>query len=142
MTVRILSVKGLYHLLEAAPARERAAAIICTAYDVWEEPLAGLPVLHLRFDDTTDASRPTAFQPGQALEVRNFVRRIWRGTATLYVCCDAGESRSAAIGAAILRMFGQSDDAIWRSPCFHPNPLVYRLQCEAMGIRRQSRRMS
>ena len=68
---------------------------------------------------------PHRFKPIHAELIYEFFRSIPDG-ADLFVCCDAGESRSAAIAAALKVAQGESDAEIWNSPEYHPNPLVYR----------------
>lgn len=86
------------------------------------------PSPHVRafyFLDTTEESNPHRFKPIHAELIYEFFRSIPDG-ADLFVCCDAGESRSAAIAAALKVAQGESDVEIWNSPEYHPNPLVYR----------------
>ena len=52
----------------------------------------------------------------------------------LYVCCSKGQSRSAAVAAALLRMSGRSDDPVWLNPYYNPNTLVYYRLCREAGI--------
>ena len=82
-------------------------------------------VLAFYFLDTTEESNPHRFKPIHAELIYEFFRSIPDG-ADLFVCCDAGESRSAAIAAALKVAQGESDAEIWNSPEYHPNPLVYR----------------
>ena len=77
------------------------------------------------FLDTTEESNPHRFKPIHAELIYEFFRSIPDG-ADLFVCCDAGESRSAAIAAALKVAQGESDAEIWNSPEYHPKPLVYR----------------
>ena len=49
------------------------------------------------------------------------------------LCCDSGESRSAAVAAAILRYWGDDEMTIWRNVHYHPNRLVYYLQCKMLN---------
>ncbi len=106
--------------------------ILCTS-----EPLplfnARKNVLLLRFADVTDGKRQDAFQPWQAEAVCNFLRHT-PSANDLFLCCDSGESRSAAIAAAILLAQGQSDLHIWSSAEYHPNEYVFKIQCAALNV--------
>lgn len=106
--------------------------ILCTS-----EPLppfnAGKNVLLLRFADVTDGKCQDAFQPWQAEAVCNFLRHT-PSANDLFLCCDSGESRSAAIAAAILLAQGQSDLQIWDGSEYHPNELVFKIQCAMLGV--------
>lgn len=62
-----------------------------------------------------------------------FLRRA-RAADDLFLCCDSGESRSAAIAAAVLLSQNQSDLYIWNSTEYHPNHYVFKLQCAALGV--------
>ena len=98
------------------------------------ELLASIPhVLSLEYDDVTD---PQAFRPftfDHARRIVEFYRALPAETC-LYVTCDYGESRSAAIAAALRRYEGGDEMRIWRDPGNHPNLLVYRLLCESLGL--------
>ena len=48
------------------------------------------------------------------------------------VHCDAGISRSAGIGAAILKYYNRDDSPVFDNPIFHPNMLCYRKTLEAL----------
>ncbi len=106
--------------------------ILCTS-----EPLppfnVGKNVLLLRFADVTDGKRQDAFQPWQAEAVCNFLRHT-PSANDLFLCCDSGESRSTAIAAAILLAQGQSDLRIWDGSEYHPNELVFKIQCAMLGV--------
>ncbi len=134
--VKITSIKAVRAMVKSAVPQEHAAVIACSSYPIPQEALSEIgPQLLLHFDDTMDPHRAAIFTPKLAEAVKRFLCGSGERIATLYVCCDSGESRSAALAAAILRSCGRSDAPVWRNPKFHPNPLVYRLQCEAFHIR-------
>lgn len=135
MVIQIISVKGMYEVLKRSSESKPTAAIICTTYPLRQDLLRGVTVLQLHFDDFTDPTRPTAFRYELAERTRCFLDNITKITEILYVCCDSGESRSTALTAAIIRHMDFSDCHIWRNPYYHPNPLVYKIQCNAFGIR-------
>ena len=64
--------------------------------------------------------------------LRAFVTKSLKIT-DLFICCDSGDSRSPAIGAALLYISGRGDDCIWNNPFYKPNLLVYRVMCTAFG---------
>ena len=90
--------------------------------------------IFLEFVDTV-TDRMDAFQPKQAERIAAFVRDVPEG-ALLFFCCDAGVSRSSALAAACLRSRGRirEEMEIWSDPAYHPNSLVYKLQCRAYGV--------
>ena len=114
--------------------RDGLAAIVVSSYEVDAKRLQMLQhSLLLHFDDV---NRPMkgAFTEADGEKIRAFVEGL-EGIGRLYVCCDRGESRSAAMAAAITRFFGQNEWVIWDDPRYHPNPMVYQLTCRALGLR-------
>lgn len=92
--------------------------------------------LVLSYDDVIDPDDPYAYTAKLAEQVASLVKRVENDpTITgIYSVCDGGQSRSAGIAAAVVRYLGGEDLGIWDSPHYKPNPLVYRLTCEALGI--------
>lgn len=88
-------------------------------------------ILFLQFLDTEVEDHPFCFREEHAEKILAFLSRE-NANGDLFVCCDSGESRSAAIAAAILRAAGQSDRIIWDSSEYHPNRLVYRRLCSIL----------
>ena len=132
--IEICSNKMLL-LQQNAPAAASLAAVLCTPAGLNPERYGWLgEKLILRFDDITEARNPAAFSSSLAERIVAFVRELPK-QYPLFFCCDSGESRSAALAAAFLRSCGGDEMRIWRDPHYHPNPLVYRLQCEALGTR-------
>lgn len=131
--LNILPVKAF--LQELAPMDcQNTAAILISTHEIGKERLQGVPChLVLRFADVTHTGAD-AFSRDIALQIKDFVENL-REIHTLYVCCDAGESRSAAVAAVIARYLGMDEWAIWDNPRYHPNGLVYRLGCQAFGMR-------
>lgn len=135
MRIQIYPIKRLYLELEKAADTSGAAAILCSSYSVSTEKVQKLKkVLVLCFDDTPDANRPRAFSNEGAERVADFVEALDEKTRMLYICCDSGESRSSAIACAVARHLGKDEMMFWRDPHYHPNPLVYTLQCQAFGL--------
>ena len=119
--IYISPIKAVLHCLDD-PALD---FILCTSEDYLSEPLPS-NVLRLDFRDTVDPNDPAAFSPHLAAEVATFLRRP-DARPELFVCCDCGVSRSAALAAAIRCADGDDDLSIWRDQNYMPNPLVYRL---------------
>lgn len=119
--IYISPIKAVLHCLDD-PALD---FILCTSEDYLFKPLPS-NVLQLDFRDTVDPNDPAAFSPHLAAEVATFLRRP-DARPELFVCCDCGVSRSAALAAAIQHAGGGNDLPIWRDQNYMPNPLVYRL---------------
>jgi predicted protein tyrosine phosphatase len=68
-----------------------------------------------------------------AKKIADFVKWLkTTDTKELWIHCDAGVSRSAAVGAAILKYLTGDDSAIFNNPNYIPNSSVYRLTLEAL----------
>lgn len=70
-----------------------------------------------------------------AQKVRDFLMR--HPDTDVIVHCDAGISRSAGVGAAILKWATGDDTAIFDNPRFHPNMLCYRKVLETLRNNKQ-----
>lgn len=90
-------------------------------------------VLRLAFDDVDgdmDVGRPVVrFNETLAQRVLDLWERARAaGVAAIYVHCNAGQSRSPAIAAALTRLDGMDDDVWFKFRT--PNRLVYRTLME------------
>lgn len=89
-----------------------------------EASLIGL--LRLAFLDVEGPSGK-CMSRGQAYEVTSFVRRMADiGMTHLAVHCNAGESRSAGIGAAVAYLLGLDDKGFFETVSLSPNMWCYR----------------
>jgi len=130
----ICPIKQLHMLAEDGDMSD-VAALAASSYDINWEKLSVFKHKHcLNFNDVTNDSDHNAFTKDAAAQIAEFVRSLPNNIDTLFVCCDSGESRSTAMAAAIMRHNGMEELKIWRNPHYHPNPLVYKLLCDAFGI--------
>lgn len=72
------------------------------------------------------------FSPKMANQVWDFIETV-PAPEILLIHCEAGISRSAAVGAAIAKVIGQDFDAYFEK--YYPNPLVYRVMLEEWNRR-------
>lgn len=72
-----------------------------------------------------DYESPRSFGDQHAASFSHFIRSLDRNITDLFVCCDAGESRSPAIATAIRRWLGHNDQHIWSNCKFYPNMLCF-----------------
>ncbi|MCR5174273.1 MAG: hypothetical protein K6C09_06550 [Oscillospiraceae bacterium] len=94
----------------------------------------GMPnVLFLKFFDTEEENDPQRFRRSDAERIAAFLSRP-DANGDLFVCCDSGRSRSAAVAAAVRLAAGEDDRTIWESTEYHPNVLVFRIMGEALGL--------
>ena len=104
--------------------------VLCSSY-AWDTKAPNAIELH--FLDTLDRINPFVFTSCHALVILEFFLST-PGDADIFICCDSGESRSAAIAAALKRYQGESDREIWNSNDYHPNILVYEICCGVFGL--------
>lgn len=131
--LHICPIKMLYLILEQQENPLYIAAILCSDTEIRANKLRNIPYIYERFSDVTDRRQGT-FETAQAEHIASFVNLLPEQITDLYVCCDAGESRSAAIAAAIMRYWDMDDTVIWKNPQYHPNTLVYKVQMQAFGL--------
>ena len=99
--------------------------------ELLEENRVGL--LQLEFMDA-EFVRPTSkwgnglsiFDEGQAIQILDFVSKMWDEVDCFLIHCDMGQSRSPAVAAAIENIYyGSGADQYWFNTKT-PNMLVYR----------------
>lgn len=112
-------------------ADSSAYYILCSSYEQRIEDHGNAVFLH--FNDTLNQRDPHVFTQEHAKKILDFFLSVPED-ADVLVCCDSGESRSAAIAAALKRLQGEDDTEIWDSPEYHPNRLVYDLCCTLFDI--------
>lgn len=124
MNISVCPIKRSY-LMEQEQCQNNVAAILCSSYPIDEKKVSRISQkLILSFNDTINMRDPRVYRLELAEQVLAFVAALDRQTE-LYICCDSGESRSAAIAAAVHRYTRQDEMMIWKDPHYCPNPLVY-----------------
>ncbi len=130
--IQIMPVKMLYSVAQDADLTG-CAALLVSSWEVRRELLETIPhVLILSFDDIVAGER--AFTPALADQIALFLEVLPEDVDTLFVCCDSGQSRSAAMAAAIRRAYDLQEMKVWRDPRYRPNALVYSTLCDALGV--------
>lgn len=120
----------------------KIAAILCTTRKVEKEQLKGCKAIIIPFEDVQEG--PYAMKLSQAHRITAFVNEVLEEGIynRLYVSCDYGQSRSAAVSAAIVEYVGgNSAVVVFRNPKFSPNVHVYKTMCQAMGLRFSNAKM-
>jgi len=96
-------------------------------------------VLRLKFDDITTSTNPLSygmkytdliyFDKPHAKQIIEFVNKHKDNVGLICVNCYAGISRSAGIASALSVIVNgpRSDEWIYQSPKYYPNPLVYNI---------------
>ena len=132
MTIQICPIKGLYQILgEGITAK--CGAIISSAAEINTEKLRGISYVFRRYEDLDYECPGRSFSAEDAKAFADYVKGL-TAVDTLYCCCDAGESRSPAAAAAVMRALGMDDMTIWRNPHYHPNMLVFSMLTDALGM--------
>lgn len=129
LVVHIMPIKAL---LRRQVDAKTTAAIISTWEGV-DESRIPCPYALADYMDI-DYPSPSAFSPAQAAGFARFLAALDSGVTDLYVCCDAGRSRSPALAAAIMRRLGLDDSAVWDNPLYQPNMLCFCTMAQALGM--------
>ena len=124
----IISIK---QLLRECDICEQDAVIALSSYPK-PQGLLEDRALFLSVDDVTNSSRPKAFKMEDAEKILAFLGSM-QPIKSLYICCDGGVSRSAAVAAAITHACIGDDFNIWKDPAYHPNQLVYTTMRSTMN---------
>lgn len=133
--IMICPLKFLYQYA-ADGDMSNVAVLAVSSYDIDEEKLNGFrSTLFLNFADVICSTDPSAFSKTTAERIAEYIKGLPTELDSLFICCDSGESRSTAIAAAIMRYNGFQEMDIWTNPHYHPNRLVYKLLCDALGLR-------
>lgn len=120
-----------------APERQAMISIVDHRRDA-QKRYPAPRVLRLCFEDAEDADcGQNLIACEQAEAICRFVLRLRGEIDTLIVHCSAGVSRSPAVAAAVLKGLGESDEAIWNDPRYHPNELVYTVVLAAFENARE-----
>ena len=85
-------------------------------------------VLILNFADTECEERSDAVTAFDSQKICEYIEAC--NTTDVFISCDAGESRSPAVVAGLLTLWGIDDSYIWKSSDYRPNTLVYRRMLE------------
>lgn len=89
-------------------------------------------ILFMRFNDAENEVEG-GITYGEAHKISEFIRHIAKDrddVQTLVVHCDAGESRSAGVAAAIAKKYFKDDEDFFRK--YTPNMRCYRLVLEEL----------
>ena len=130
----ICPIKRLYQILKERGA-DGAVAIISSSYGAPDPTILwDLPHVYAIYRDI-DYESPGAFLEDHATHFAELIKNITPEIETLYCCCDAGQSRSPAVAAAVGRYFGiDMLNSVWRNPNYSPNIMVFEKMSRALGI--------
>ena len=133
MEVKVSSIKQAKAELKSIKT-ENVKLIIASSYNDDIDNVKSENKLVLQFDDITTVNQKS-INKDIARRINMFISNIDFNKENLYVCCDSGVSRSAAIAAAILRKYKQNENIIWKNYYYQPNILVYKTLCDEFDLR-------
>ena len=131
MNIQIFPIKRLNQMPEGEI--KGGKGILSSASKINEGKLVGISYIFRQYEDLDYECPGRSFSASDAMAFADFIKAL-DGKEKLFCCCDAGESRSPAVAAAVMRYFGMDDMTIWRNPHYHPNMLVYSMLTEALGV--------
>ena len=132
MRIQICPIKRLYQIL-AETGTVKAGAVLSSSSDINDAKLQGISYVFRQYEDLDYESPGRSFSREDAVAFADFLAAQETPIDTLYCCCDAGESRSPAVAAAVMRYLGMDDMEIWQNPRYHPNMLVFVMLTDALG---------
>lgn len=131
MNIQICPIKRLYQIL-AAGTTGKCGAIISSSSKIDTAKMFGIFSVFRQYEDLDFVCPGRSFSSEDAKAFAAYVKGL-TDVDTLYCCCDAGESRSPAVAAAVMRYFGLDDMLVWKNPHYHPNVLVFEMLSDALG---------
>lgn len=132
MRIQICPVKRLYQILGQMQTGD-VGAILSSASEIKAEKLQGIRYVFRQYEDLDYECPGRSFSWEDAMAFAAFVKSP-DCPEKLFCCCDAGESRSPAVTAAVMRYLGLDDLQIWNDPRYHPNMLVFSMLAEALDV--------
>ena len=111
----------------------RIAVLVAASYDLDFAKLPSNCVVEM-FDDIDFDCPGRSITEEQAERYASFVQALPDDTEIIVCACNAGESRSAALCAALCEYYNVDSAWIWGSPHYHPNMLVFDMFTQALGL--------
>lgn len=118
-----VDIKAIYEIKEILPEENYIIISMDSKYS-WMAEYSNVCLVH--FADTEHEDHPDAISSMHIHRIKNFLDFKDGENGTLIIACDEGRSRSPALAAAILRIYGQEDDYIWKDTSKRPSWLVYK----------------
>lgn len=155
MNVAIESRRSL-EVIAQYPFADDTAVISITDSDRPDVELAHSPkkIIRLKFDDVSDeiyeevlGRKPSVremktiaesfkmFTDAQAQQIADFVFSVYNSTNTFICQCEYGQSRSAAVAAALMEYYYQRGIAVFSDARYYPNKFVYRKLLASLQMR-------
>lgn len=116
------------------------AILVASSYDVDSSQLPKNCISQI-FDDIDYEVVGRSLTQNQAQKYADFIRTLPESNNLIICSCNTGESRSAALCAALCEYYHTDASWIWDSPKYHPNMLVFDLVTKEMGLAIDDTRM-
>ena len=128
MSVPCLKVMPIKKMIEWVNTcgKTNVAVLVASSYDVDYAKLPSNCVVQV-FDDIDREVAGRSLTQEQAHAHASYVQSLAANIDVIVCACNAGESRSAALCAALCEYYGVNSDWIWDSPHYHPNVYVFDL---------------
>lgn len=130
--LKIMPIKKVVEWVNTC-RRTNVAVLVASSYDVDCAKLPGNCVVQI-FDDIDREVAGRSLTREQAHAYAYFVQNLAANIDVIICACNAGESRSAALCAALCEYYGVNSDWIWDSPHYHPNMYVFDLFTQELGV--------
>ena len=130
-----LMVMPIKKMLEWVSTHKRIhmAILVAASYDLDAAKLPHNCVVEM-FDDIDFDCPGRSITVEQAKRYASFVQSLPDDTEIIVCACNAGESRSAALCAALCEYYNIDSAWIWDSPHYHPNMLVFDKFTRMLGL--------
>lgn len=92
-------------------------------------------MLRVRFDDVLN-DEENCITEHDAVQIKQFIELVNSDKITkeLFINCDGGVSRSAAVAAATLKYLDLDDSVIWNNGRYSPNRFVYETLAKEFNL--------
>ncbi len=127
--IHVLPIKALLSM----PSFPQKSIAIISSSDEVDATLLPVPYHVANYQDL-DYEDPRSFSPELANQMAVFIRAHKAEVQNIYVSCQAAQSRSPAIAAALYTCYGTNPLCIFEQPQYKPNMLCFRLLTDALGV--------
>lgn len=130
--LKIMPIKKMIEWVNTC-GKTNVAVLVASSYDVDCAKLPSNCVVQV-FDDIDREVAGRSLTQEQAHTYASYVQSLAANIDMIICACNAGESRSAALCAALCEYYGVNSDWIWDSPYYHPNMYVFDLLTKELGV--------
>lgn len=130
--LHIMPIKKMIDWVKAYDSKS-VAVLVAASYELDFTKMPNQCIAEM-FDDIDYECPGRSITNKQAEEYANFIRTLPDSTETIICACNAGESRSTALCAALCEYYSVDSSWIWESYLYHPNMLVFDLFTKALGV--------